>query len=122
MLGLREQIHRNPVGIGFAIAHHQNFGRAGNHVNADYAEHHAFGGGDIGVARAGNLVDFGNGASAIGQRRHRLRAADGEHAIHTGNRRRRQHHVVEFTIGRGHDHDQLRHTGDLGGNSIHQHR
>ena len=57
VLGLREQVHRDPVRIGGAVAQHQDFRRAGDHVDADRAEHAALGGGHVGVAGADDLVD-----------------------------------------------------------------
>jgi hypothetical protein len=39
VLGLAEQIHRDPVGGRAAIGQHQDFARAGDHVDADRTEH-----------------------------------------------------------------------------------
>jgi hypothetical protein len=58
VLGLREQVHRHPVGVGGAVADHEDFRRAGDHVDADRAEHAALGRGHVGIARADDLVDL----------------------------------------------------------------
>src|SRR5690349_23835664 len=68
MLGLREEVHRDPVRLGPAVADDEDLRRSRDHVDADLAEHLALRGSDIGVARADDLVDA----------RHALRA-EGEH-------------------------------------------
>ena len=78
VLGLREQIHRDPVRIGAAVGDHQDLRRAGDHVDADRAEHAPLGRGDVGVAGADDLVDLRDRRRAVGERRDRLRAADRE--------------------------------------------
>jgi hypothetical protein len=122
VLGLREQVHRHPVGVGGAVAQHQDFGRAGDHVDADGAEHAALGGGDIGVAGADDLVDRLNRRGAVGQRADCLRAADGDHARDAGDRGGGQHHLVLHAVRGRHHHDDLKHASHLGGNRVHQHR
>ncbi len=122
MLGLREQVHRDPVGVGLAVADDQDLRRAGDHVDADGAEHQPLGGGDVDVARADDLVDRGHGLGAVGERRDRLRAADREHAVHAGDVGRREHQLVERAARRRHDHDQLGHAGDDRRDRVHQHR
>ena len=76
VLGLRQQIGGDPAGIAGVVGDHQHFGRAGDHVDADLAEHQPLGGGDIGVAGADDLGHRRDRRGAVGQRRHRLRAAD----------------------------------------------
>ena len=98
MLGLREEVHRDPVGIGRAVADHQDLGRPGHHVDADRAEHAALRRGDVGVARADDLVDRGNGRGAVGERADRLRAADREHAVDAGELRGRKHQRVPLAV------------------------
>ena len=56
MLGLGQQIGRDPGGIGRAVGDDQHFGGAGDHVDADGAEDLALGGGHIGIARADDLA------------------------------------------------------------------
>ena len=57
VLGLRQKVGGDPGGIVVAVGDDQDLRRAGDQVDADLAEHAALGGGDIGVARAGDLVD-----------------------------------------------------------------
>ena len=76
VLGLRQQIGGDPAGIAGVVGDHQHFRRAGDHVDADLAEHLPLGGGDIGVAGADDLRHRRDRRRAVGQRRHRLRAAD----------------------------------------------
>ena len=76
MLGLGQQVGGDPVRIVAAVGDHQHFRRAGDHVDADRAEHLALGGRDIGVAGADDLGDRADGLGAIGKRGDRLRAAD----------------------------------------------
>ena len=85
MLGLRQQIGGDPVGIAGVVGDDQHFGGTGDHVDADLAEHQPLGGGDIGIAGADDLCHRRNRRGAIGERGHRLRAAD---AIDLGRRRR----------------------------------
>ena len=58
MLCLREKVGGN-VGRGAAaVVDHQDFARPGDHINADLSEHQFLGGGDINIARPGDLVDL----------------------------------------------------------------
>ena len=98
VLGLRKQVHGDPVRIGPAVADHQDLRGAGDHVDADLAEHHALGGGDIDIAGPDDLVDRRHGLGAVGQRGHRLGAADGEHPVDAGDRRGGQHQLVDLAI------------------------
>ena len=76
VLGLGQQVGRDPRRVGGGIGDDQHLGRAGDHVDADGAEHLALGGGDVGVARADDLADRRDGLGAVGERADRLRAAD----------------------------------------------
>jgi hypothetical protein len=91
VLGLGEEIHRHPVGLRAAVTHHHDLRRAGDHVDADDAEHAPLGGRDIGVAGAHDLVHRRNRRGAVGERRDRLRSSDAEHAVHAADRGRREH-------------------------------
>ncbi len=122
MLGLREQVHRDPVGIGRAIGQHENFRRAGDHVDADDAEHAALRGGDIRIARADDFIDLRDRRRAMRKRADGLRATDREHTVDAGDLRRCQHQRVLHTIRRRHDHDHFRDAGHLRRNGVHQHR
>ena len=68
VLGLREEIHRDPVGIGGRVGDHQDLGCARHHVDADRAEHAPLGRRDVGVAGTADLVDGGDRRRAVGER------------------------------------------------------
>ena len=85
VLGLRQQVGGDPLGIVVAVGDDQHFGRAGDHVDADRAEHLPLGRGDIGVAGADDLGDRAYRFRAVGERGDRLRAAD---AVDLRTRRR----------------------------------
>ena len=121
VLGLAEQIHGYPVRRGAAIGQHQDFARAGDHVDAHLAEHAPLGAGHIGIARPGDLVDCCDGGCAVGQRPHRLRAAYGEHPVHTGHGRRRQYQGIAVAIRGGDHHHDLAHARHPGRHGAHQH-
>ena len=57
VLGLRQQIGGDPVRIIVGVGHDQHFRRAGDHVDADRAEHLPLGRRDIGIARPYDLGD-----------------------------------------------------------------
>ncbi len=76
VLRLRKQVHRDPLGIGPAVAQHHDLGRPGDHVDVHLRRTRALGGGDIHISRTDDLVDLGNRLRAVSERRDRLRAAD----------------------------------------------
>ena len=77
VLGLGQQVGGDPVrDRSSPSATTSDFRRPGDHVDADRAEHPALGRGDIGVARADDLVDRRDRLRPVGQRADRLRAAD----------------------------------------------
>ena len=80
------------------VGEHHHLGGAGDAVDADAAEHLALGLGDIGVAGADDAVHRGDGGGAVGQRRHRLRAADAVDFGHPGAARRGQHQRVQHAV------------------------
>ena len=80
----------------------------GDHVDADLAEHQPLGRGDIGVAGADDLGHRRDGRGAVGQRRHRLRAADAVDLGDAAELRRRQHQRVELAVRRRHHHHDAR--------------
>ncbi len=122
MLGLRQKIGGDPVGIAVLVGDDQHLGRPGDHVDADLAEHHALGRRHIGVAGPDDLGDRRDRLRAIGERRDRLCAADAKNFVDAGEFRRRQHQRIEFAAGRRHHHRDARHAGDLGRHGVHQHR
>ena len=121
MLGLREEVHRDPVSRRLAVADHENFGGAGDHIDADAAEDIALRGRHIGVARADDLIDRIQGLRAIGECGNGLRAADREGAGDTREGRRREHELVTLAArGREH-HLNSRNTRHVGRHRVHQH-
>ena len=122
MLGLRQQIGGNPVGIAGLVGQDQNFGWTGDHVDADLAEHQPLGGRDIGIAGPDDLGNGRNAVGAVGERGHRLCAADAIDLVDAGKARRGQHKRVELAVGRRNDHRQPRNAGNLGRHCIHQDR
>ncbi len=121
MFGLGKQVHGHPVRVRGAVADDENFRRAGDHIDTHPPEHLALGGGDIDVARPDDLVHRRHGGRTVRQRRHRLRAADGEHPVHPGDRRRGQHQVVELATRGGHHHDDFIDAGNPRRQGVHQH-
>jgi hypothetical protein len=69
--------------------------------------------GDVGVAGSDDLVDRGHGGGAVRERADRLRAADREHPVDAGDGGGGEHQRGAHAVGRGHDHHQLGHAGDL---------
>ena len=122
MLGLRQKIGGDPGGIVLAVGDDQDLRRAGDEVDADLAEHAALGGGDIGVAGAGDLVDRRDRLRAVGQRGHGLGAADAPDLVGAGDLGRQHDQRIEHAARRRHDHDDARHARHLGRHDVHQHR
>ena len=122
VLGLRQEIGGDPVGIAGPVGEDQHLRRPGDHVDADLAEHQALGRRHIGIAGADDLGDRRDRLGAVGERRHRLRAADAIDFVDAGKLGRRQHQRRELAVRRRHHHHQARHAGDLGRHGIHQHR
>ncbi len=122
MLGLAQQIQRNPVRVIVPVRDDQNFRGARNHVDADTPEDPALGSRDKGVAGAGDLVNRGNGLRAIGQGCNRLRAADAIDGIDPGDACGQQHQRVHHPVGHGAADDQMFNPGNPCRNGIHHHR
>ena len=122
VLGLRQQVDRDPGGVGVCVGDDQHLRRPGDHVDPDLAEHLPLGRGDIGIAGADDLVDRGDALGAVGQGRHRLGAADAVDLVDAGEPGRGQDQRVEHPVRRGHGHDQAVDAGDAGRQRVHQHR
>ncbi len=122
MLCLCEQVHRGPVGFRAVIGDHCHLRRPGDHVDAHLAKHLSFSSGHVDIPGPNNLVYPGNTPGTVGQRSHRLGAADTKRAIHTGQVSRSQHRRVDLAVGRWYHHDDLAYPGDLGGGHGHQYR
>ena len=121
MFGLGKQVHGNPVGIGFPIADNQYLGGTGHHVDANLAKYQSLCRRHVDIARANNLVYPRNALCTIGQGCYRLGTANREYTISTGNRRRRQHQVTDFTPGAGNRHNNFIDSGHLCRDYVHQH-
>ena len=121
VLGLAEQVHRHPVRRRRAVGQHEDFARAGNHVDAHLPEHVLFGAGHVGVARAGDLVHARHAGRAVSERGNGLRAANGESAAHARHVRGGQHQRIALAARRGHDHDDFAHARHVRGHGVHQH-
>ena len=78
-----------------AVGHHQHLRRAGDHVDADRAEHLALGRRDIGIAGPDDLGDRADRLGAIGERRDRLGAADPVDLVDAGEIGGDQHQRVD---------------------------
>ena len=122
MLGLGEEIGGDEGRVGGGVGEHDDFGRAGDHVDADEAEHAALGGGDIGVARPDDLGDRRDGRGAVGERGDRLRAADAIDLGDAGEPRRREHQRIDPAVRRRNRHHDPRAARDLRRNGVHHHR
>lgn len=72
VLGLRHQVGRNHHGLGRGVGQHADLGGTGNHIDTHITRDNLLGGGDKGVARAGNFVDARNGLGTVRQRGHGL--------------------------------------------------
>ena len=101
VLGLRQQIGGDPVGISRLVGDDQDFGRPRDHVDADLAEHDTLGGGDISVAGTDDLGHRLDALRAIGERGDRLRAADAVDFIDARKLRRGEHQRIEIPSGAG---------------------
>ena len=122
VLGLRQHVGGDPVGMAAVVGEDQHFGGTRDHIDADPAEDRALGGRHIGIAGTDDLGDRLDGRGAIGERRHRLRAADAIDLVDTGKLSRRKHQRHELAVRRRHHHDDARHAGDLGRYGVHQDR
>ena len=122
VLGLGEQVDGDQARIVGGVGQHDDFGRAGDAVDADMAEYLALGLGDVGVAGADDAVDRGDAGGAVGQRGDRLGAADAVDLGDAGAARGGEDQGVEHAAGRRHAHGDACHAGDAGRHGVHQHR
>ena len=122
VLRLAQQIRRHPGGIGAAVGQYQHLGGPGDHVDVYPAEDLALGLRHVGVSGAHDLIHLRDGPGAVGQGGHRLGAAHLVDPGHAGDFGCGQDVGVHRPIppGRRH-HNDLPHSGDPGGNGIHQH-
>ena len=121
VFGLGEQISCDPSGIVRLVGDDQHFRGTGNGVDTDLAEDLTFRGGDIGVARADDLVDGGDRLRAVCEGRDRLRAADAIDLVHADKIGGRQHERIELAVGCRGGSDKALHARDLRRDRVHQH-
>jgi hypothetical protein len=122
VLGLRQQIGRDPAGVAGGIGDHKHLRGTGDHVDADLAEHQPLGGGDIGIAGADDFCNRRYGVRAVSKGSHRLRAADAIDLGHAAEIGCRQHQRIEPAVRRRHHHHHARDAGDACRHRVHQHR
>ena len=67
MFRLAEQIRCDPGRVIIPIGDHEDFGGAGDHINADFAKDPPLGCRDECIAGPGDLVDRGDRLGPIGQ-------------------------------------------------------
>ena len=121
VLGLRQQVGRDPGGIVSGVGDDQDFGGAGDQVDPHLAEQLTLCLGHPGVAGPGDLVDRTDRPGPPGERRDRLRPADPPDLTDPGDRGGREHQGRDLAARRGHRHRNPFHAGDPGGNGVHQH-
>ncbi len=132
MLGLTDQIGREPARVGALVGDDGDFGRARDRVDAHDAGDHALRGGDEDVARSGDLVDriaqdlavlrLGT-LGAIGEHGDGLGAADRVHLVHAEDGAGGEDGLVRQSIGivaarRSRDGEGFD-AGGLGRNDVH---
>ena len=123
MFCLTQQIRSSIAGIGLAVGDDQDLAGTGDHINGHLAEDLLLGLRHEGIAGADDLIHLGNAFRAIGQRSNCLSAAHLKDLIHTGDLGSRQDHGIDLAFGIGGcDHHHLLHTGNFGGDGIHQYR
>ena len=101
VLGLGDQIRRDPVGIA-VLGHDDDLRRPGVEVDGAVGRHAGLGGGDVGVAGTDDLVHARHRRRAVGQCGDGVRAAEAEEPVHPGFHRRREH--GRGRVGAGRDH------------------
>ncbi len=121
VLGLGEQVGGDEDGVGALVGQHRDLGGAGDHLDADDPVDLALGGHRVRASGSDDLVDGGHGAGAVGQRRHRLGAADAVDLVEAEEAGGGQQAGVGQAggAGRGDDAD-LVDAGHLGGNGGHE--
>ena len=85
MFRLAEQICSDPSRVIICIGNHKNFGRSGDHINANFPKDSPLGCSDESIAGAGDFIDGGDGIRAIGQCGDGLRTSDAVDFIHAGD-------------------------------------
>ncbi len=123
MLGLGQQVGRDPLRIRRVVSYDQAFGRPRERLDADLAEDHALGQDDEEIARADDLVHARERFGAIRQPGDRLGAADAIDRINFRDARRGQQDIGDLAVraaGRRREHD-LAHASYTRGDRGHEH-
>ncbi len=118
VLGLREEIGGDDLGVGAFVGHDEDLARARDRVDVDEAEDEALRAGDEDVARPDDLLDPSDRFGAVGERGDRLRASGVDDLRDAGD------------LGGGEDlgrgtrgrEDDARHAGNGGRHGRHEHR
>ena len=122
VLGLGHQVGRDHHRLGRGIGQHADLGGTSDHIDSDVARDNLLGGGNKGVARAGNLVDTRNGLGAVRQRGHSLGAAHHIDFVHAAELcRGKRIRADQAVLLRRRHHDHAFDAGHLGGNGVHKH-
>ncbi len=122
MLCLGEQVRGCKKRICRSIGQHDQLARPGQHVDVHVAEHKLLGCGYVGVARADDLVDRGDGVGSERHCRDGLASADLEHSVDSGDVGRDQHMRVGCASGgRRRAGDYVTHAGYSSRYCAHEH-
>jgi hypothetical protein len=122
VLGLREEVHRDPVGVGARVGDHQDLRGPSHHVDAHAPENTPLRGRHVRIPWAHYLVDrrYRGGAECEGA--DGLRAADPEDPVHARERGGGEHRGVDHAARRGRHHHELGNARDLRRDRAHDDR
>lgn len=120
VLGLGEQVRRNPVRIVGAVGDDQHLGRTSDHVDAHLTEDAPLGRCYIGVAGADDLIDRCDAVGAEGESCYCLSPADPVDLVHPHQAGGCQDEGIDLAAGMGDDHGQAADAGDFGRQGVHQ--
>ena len=121
VLGLRQQIRRDPRGIRGCVGDDDDLGRSCDHIDADLSENLPLGRGDIGIAGTDDLGNSADRPGAVGERGNCLRATNPIDFVHAAQRRGCEHQRRNLALRCRHDHHDALDPRDLGGDGVHQH-
>ena len=121
VLGLGQHIRRDELRVGRVVRQHQQFAGAGEQVNGHVADHQPFGGDDVGIAGAEDLLHAPDRGRAVSHRRDGLGAADTIDLRRARRARRKQERRVDAAVlAAGRADDDLRAARHLGQGHRHQ--
>ena len=122
MLGLGEEVGRDPERVGGGVGHDHNLGRSGEAIDTHRARNLSLREGHVHIAGARDHVDRTYRLGAVRHRRDRLRAADSIHLVDAGQRRGRKRDRGNRAVGPGRRTQRdLPHPRDAGRSRGHQH-